>query len=69
MTYEYRIVQRRARWAMGNPYDEWFQPLARDFGSSDDAVQAFETLRAERPDEDIKLQWRRKVQEWRDLTA
>lgn len=67
--YEWRLLQRRERWTMGCPYEEWFRPIPWDYSDKGIAVAALKRWRELNPDNDFKLQSRVKptIREWKDL--
>lgn len=62
--YEFRILAKRARWTMGNPYEEWYRPTGVDYQDEDLAVATFtDNL----PFHDgLKIQRRPKIEDWSD---
>lgn len=65
--YEYRILQRRERWTMGAPYDEWTRATYRDFDDSASARGELAQLQGMNPAAEYRLLRRAKVQAWKDI--
>lgn len=64
--FEYRILRRRSRWVMADPYDEWYRPVYRDFDTSAEARLELAACLAVSPGE-YRLQRRPKTQAWKDI--
>jgi hypothetical protein len=65
--YEYRLLQRRQRWVMSAPYDEWFRPWPRDYPTLAEARGQMRYWQDKAPEAEFKIQRRPPIRDWEDV--